>query len=89
MNKTTYFTLLLLTPALLCSAQVPQPAAPQLDAVMTVEREVEAATARGRIASREINAQQLESHGQSSSQPSHRREAEGRSGSAFLYREMA
>ena len=40
LNKTTYGTLLLLTPALLCFAQVSQPSEPQLDAVMAFEREI-------------------------------------------------
>ena len=50
MNKTTSFTLLLLTPALLSFAQVASPSTPQLDALMKFEREIEAATARGDVA---------------------------------------
>ena len=51
MNRTTYFTLLLLlAPALLCFAQGSKPSEPQLDALMAFEREIESATARGDVA---------------------------------------
>jgi hypothetical protein len=50
MNRTTYFTLLLLTPALLCLAQVTTPSDPRSGAVMKFERDIETATARGDVA---------------------------------------
>ena len=50
LNKTTYFTLLLLTQAQLCVAQIAQPSEPQLSALMAFERETEAAAARGDVA---------------------------------------
>jgi hypothetical protein len=49
-NKTTYFTLLMLTPALVCFAQGSKPSEAQLNALMTFEREIEAATAQGDVA---------------------------------------
>jgi hypothetical protein len=50
MNKTMYFTLLLLTPALLSFAQVSKPSEPQLNTLMAFEREIEAAAARSDVA---------------------------------------
>lgn len=45
-------TLILLTNALSCFAQVSKPSEPQLNALMAFEREIEAATARGDVAFR-------------------------------------
>ena len=51
MKKTMCFTLLLLlTPAVLCLAQVSKPSEPKLDALLTFEREIEAATSRSDVA---------------------------------------
>ena len=50
MKKTTFLTLLLLTPALLCFAQVSMPSEPQLGALMAFEREIEVAATRGDVA---------------------------------------
>jgi hypothetical protein len=50
LNRKSYPTLLLLlVPAMLGSAQVSQPSEPQLNALMTFEREIEAAAARGDV----------------------------------------
>ncbi len=49
-KQTTCVTLLLLTPALLCLAQVSTPSEPQLGALMVFEREIEVAAARGDVA---------------------------------------